>query len=437
MPDRIDWSSRDPNPAEYLVPPANPVHQIGWGALGRQGALLKATRIYRLSVLALAILASPVSAQTVSSNREEIFEAMLADPANEALMREYARLSVEERDYEAAASTLERLVDIAPDAQEARYELALAYFALGANEVARYHLDIYKSRGQLSAEEEAAADAFISGVDNRENPLSFSGSFEAGVVSNSDDNNVGAAVDLRLDFDYRLDTASPTVWETTVRLRGFIFPGDSDDNQGVFRIRTGPEFSLDGTAFGPRLKPYLEYQYIEDDDDEDAGQSLGLGLEYSQLLASGVTVEASVERGKIDRKNIAEDSDFSQVRVGASYRAQPDLTLGLWARYLNEDFDGVEDDRERYGVRLGIRKGFGEAFLGMQDWSVSGFLRLEKEDFDSGRSDDLNSAGVSVKSYFRPNSYIRTSLSVFDRDSSFNVFDDTDTFFSLEAGVEF
>ena len=352
-------------------------------------------------------------------------------------MLRYARLSVAERDYEAAVATLERLVDLTPDAQEARYELALAYFALGANEVARYHLELYRTRGDLTAEEQAAADAYITSVDNRESPLSYSGFVEAGVVSRSDTDAAGAAFNLGIEIDYRLNTPDIPSWTTILRLRGFVFPGASEDNQGIFRIRTGPTISLDGTTFGARLKPYLEYQIIEDDDDEDSGRSLSVGLEYSQLLASGVTLNAAVERGKIDRKNVAEDSSFNFVRLGATYRPIPDLSIGISARYLDENYDGFEDDRERYGVRLGAQKSFDGAFLNMMDWSIQGFLRAEREEFDSGRSDDINGAGLSVVSYFRPDSYVRTSIRVFDRKSSISAFDDSDTVVSLEAGMEF
>ncbi len=352
-------------------------------------------------------------------------------------MLEYARLSVAERDYESAVATLERLIDIAPDAQEARYELALAYFALGANEVARYHLEIYRTRGELTLAEQAAADAFIKGVGRRESPLSYSGFVEAGVVWRSDPDILGSAFDLGLKLDYKLGSARVPTWTTTLRMRAFLFPGDADENQGIFRVRTGPVISLDGTAFGARLQPYLEYQIIEDDDDDDSGRSLNLGLEYSQLLSSGVTLDAAVERGTIDRKNIAEDSDFNFFRLGATYRPVPDLSLGISARYLDENFEGIEDDRERYGIRLAARKGFDGTFLGMTDWSVRGFLRLEREEFESGRDDDIQGAGVSLTSYFRPNSYVRSSLSVFDRSSSIPAFDDQDTVFSLEAGMEF
>ncbi|MEM0946418.1 MAG: hypothetical protein AAGK37_03360 [Pseudomonadota bacterium] len=387
--------------------------------------------------LVAGLLFSGAAYAQTNSIRDQVFDALLADPANEALMFQYAQLSVAERDYEAAVATLERLLDFAPDAQEARYELALAYFALGADEVARYHLDLYRTRGDLTTGERAAADAYIASVDNRESPLTYSGFVEAGIVTRSDPDRVGTAFDLGLELDYALDSPNISSWTTLLRLRANAFPGEPEDNQGIFRIRTGPVVSLDGTAFGARLEPYLEYQIIEDDDDEDSGRSLNLGLEYSQLFASGVTLDAAVERGKIDRKNVAEDSSFNFLRLGATYRPVPDVSLGISGRYLDENYDGDEEDRERYGILMSARKRFDGMFLGMSNWSIRVFFRAEKEEFEGDRNDDINSAGVSVVSYFRPNSYLRTSLRVFDRTSNFAEFDDSDTVFSLEAGMEF
>ncbi|MEM9685268.1 MAG: hypothetical protein AAF942_18500, partial [Pseudomonadota bacterium] len=141
--------------------------------------------------------------------------------------------------------------------------------------------------------------------------------------------------------------------------------------------------------------------------------------------------------GKIDRKNVAEDSSFNFLRLGATYRPVPDVSLGISGRYLDENYDGDEEDRERYGILMSARKRFDGMFLGMSNWSIRVFFRAEKEEFEGDRNDDINSAGVSVVSYFRPNSYLRTSLRVFDRTSNFAEFDDSDTVFSLEAGMEF
>ena len=395
------------------------------------------TSLGAVLAVTIAVAATAVAQEAAQDPRARAFEALLADPANVDLMLAYARLSVAARDYEAAVATLERLVDLQPDAQEARYELALAYFALGANEVARYHLDIYRSRGDLTPQEAAAADAYVAGVDERQNPLSFSGFAEGGTVYRADDDAWGASFDLGLEVDYRLPSANLASWETVLRLRAFTFPEFSDDNQAQFLIRTGPVLSLDGTAFGARLKPFVEFQIVEDEDDDDAGTSLSFGVDYSNLLSSGITLDAAFETGRISRDGFGNDSRFGSARAGATFSPADNLSVGITARYLTEDFDTPGDDRERYGLRLGVRQSFDGTWLGMEDWSVSGFLRYEIEDFDSGREDDLRATGVSIRSYFRPNAYVNTSLRVFDRASSIAVFDDEDTVFTLEAGVEF
>ena len=63
---------------------------------------------------AFAFLSAPLAAQDVSATRDAVFQQMLADPSNREIMSEYARLSVQLRDFEAAAATLERLVDLDP-----------------------------------------------------------------------------------------------------------------------------------------------------------------------------------------------------------------------------------------------------------------------------------------------------------------------------------
>jgi hypothetical protein len=105
------------------------------------------------AALIAAALAAPALAQATApeARRDAVFAQMLAAPADPVLMLEYARLSVRLRDFEAAASTLERLLDLQPDNAAARLELATAYFALGAYEVAEYHRPISSKRPPATA----------------------------------------------------------------------------------------------------------------------------------------------------------------------------------------------------------------------------------------------------------------------------------------------
>ena len=72
--------------------------------------------------LAVALAATPVVAD-LASDRTAVFQQLLARPNDRSLMMQYARLSVEARDYEAAVSTLERVLDTDPASVEARYRL--------------------------------------------------------------------------------------------------------------------------------------------------------------------------------------------------------------------------------------------------------------------------------------------------------------------------
>lgn len=89
----------------------------------------------------------------VEAECQAILQQMLVSPADRTLMRQYAALSVELRDFEAAAATLERVVDLEPTNSSARLELAVAYFALGNYGLAEYHMAAAQASGALSAEE--------------------------------------------------------------------------------------------------------------------------------------------------------------------------------------------------------------------------------------------------------------------------------------------
>ena len=366
-----------------------------------------------------------------------MFQELLKDPANLDLMLRYARLSVAEEDYEAAIGTLERLVDSDPAAQEARFELALAYFALGATEVARYHLEIYRTRGDLTQAEVEAVDRFLAQATNRERSLSFSGFVEGGIVIEEGEEDVGLSYGLGLNANLSLPGRSAVDWQTSILLRGFTFPERSEDNQSIFLLRTGPLIPLGGTGQGPKLKPFLEVQRTVDDDDFDQGTSLSIGAEYRQPLDNGLTLDALAQYGTTDRSDETPDSSFVAGRIGGSFRISPKSSIGLSIRYLNEDFDTGGEDRERVGVRLAAGHAFDGELLGLENWSIRGFARYDQETYEFDREDELFGLGASVKTYFRPDSFVRASVSMFDRSSNLSALDDQDVRFAVEFGMEF
>ena len=397
---------------------------------------MRAGRLPTLFLAAVLCAAAPGLPQAQDA-RAEVFQRLLNDPGNVDLMLEYAKLSVDSRDFEAAIGTLERLVDLDPAHQEARLELALAYFAIGVNDVAEYHLEIYRTRGDLTQAEAQAVDRYIDSVENRGSLLSYSGFAEAGVTVEKGEDEIGLSYGLGLKADVNLPGAGGTVWENLFILRGYSFPERSDDNQSFLLFRTGPSITVGESGQGPRLKPFAEVQRTVDEDEIDEGLSLSFGAEYSQPLDNGITIDIAAQHGETDRYGGAPDSSFTSGRVGGTLKVGSNSSLGFSVRYLNENFDTGGADRERIGVRLAARHNFAGSFLGMENWSVRSFARFDKEDYEFDRDDELVGLGITLRTYFRPDSFVSGSVRIFDRSSSIPIFDDRDTLFALEVGMEF
>jgi predicted Zn-dependent protease len=131
------------------------------------------------AALLAASMVVPVAATAQSgsldSQRQAVFAQLIASPADRALMLAYARLSVQMRDFEAAAATLERFLDLDPGNTAARVELATAYFALGAYGVAQYHLAAAAASGGLTAEQAEQVARYRAETEARQAPHQITG----------------------------------------------------------------------------------------------------------------------------------------------------------------------------------------------------------------------------------------------------------------------
>jgi Flp pilus assembly protein TadD len=66
-----------------------------------------------------------------------LLRLMLQDPSNLDVAVEYVSLSSQVGDYEAAVSTLERMLIFAPNTPRLQLELGILYYRLGSYEVSR------------------------------------------------------------------------------------------------------------------------------------------------------------------------------------------------------------------------------------------------------------------------------------------------------------
>jgi len=389
--------------------------------------------------IAALISAAPETAraQGLSAERDAVFAQMFRDPANEALMLEYARLSIELRDFEAAVATLERLVDANPTAQEARYELAVAYFALGSHEVAQYHMDIYTSGATLTPAEAENAARYQEAIDERSASTSLGGYVHVGAAYLSEEGETGLSFGAGLNHEYDLGGAHETYWQTLFRMNALRFEDSPGNDQTGAYLRTGPVFRLTGSTFGPEINPFIEAQVIEDDGTDDQ-TTISAGIGYENTLTAFWAIFGELEGGWFERDEIDVSGHLVQAQIGVTYRPSRETRLRFSLRGNGEYVDGAGTDQHRVGARLDLSHRFAPGLDALpRDWMARAHLSADIEEFDTGREDDLASAGASLRAFVTDAAYVELGASYFQRLSSDPVFDDDTTLFSLKIGTEF
>lgn len=148
-------------------------------------ALVACIRVLAVAATMIAV-AAPGLAQNsqpgtagVEARRQALFVAMLQDPTDLDIAFEYATLSAQIGDFEAAIATFERMLIFAPGLARIQLELAVLYYRIGAEDMARTYLEAV----DLSTAPPAVAarvNAFIGEVDRQDKRLTFSGFIAGG-----------------------------------------------------------------------------------------------------------------------------------------------------------------------------------------------------------------------------------------------------------------
>ncbi len=120
-------------------------------------------------------------AQQLEQRREQLFAAMLERPDNLDVAFEYAALSTQAGDYEAAASTLERMLIFAPGLPRIQLELGVIYYRLGAYETALSYFNSVMSGPNVPPEVKERVDVYLKAIAERQQPNKFTGSGFTGV----------------------------------------------------------------------------------------------------------------------------------------------------------------------------------------------------------------------------------------------------------------
>ena len=119
--------------------------------------------------------------QQIQARREALFQTMLKKPDDLDAAFEYAALSVQVGDIEAAISTLERMLIFAPGLPRLQLELGVLYYRLAAYETARGYFEAAISGPDVPPEVRVKVEQFLAGIDQAGDPNRFAGQIRAGI----------------------------------------------------------------------------------------------------------------------------------------------------------------------------------------------------------------------------------------------------------------
>lgn len=379
------------------------------------GQLLSRALVFMWISVAMAcgkgMAAGPDTTDPTQLRQEQqaVFGQMLTAPDDLDLMFRHVSLSVALRDYESAISTLERILIYRQDLTGVRLELAAAYFNLGSYETAKLYFEMVLADPETDDETRDRVNAYLQEIAKRTQESSFSLVATAGITfaSNANlapqDNNLvingvpgfvldpssrnqsdfGVRTTLAARHSFDLGRANEDAWLTDFSFFGLRYFDVERGNTLFFRTRTGPKLALSAERFGPTLRPYVEGQYLNGEDDSIYFAGLA-GVEYTQPVDPQWRVFADLNAGGYF---FTEDRD-AQTRLdvsfigGGVYTPRRNLLarLGLVLGYENADADF--NSNFEIGAQVSSLYRYDPGFAGIdQAWTLSGYADVRYRNY--------------------------------------------------------
>ena len=435
----------------------------------------------RMRKQALAIAAAFVAAGFAAAaaaqegdlraRQEALYDAILAEPDNLELMFEHALTSVALRDYEAAVTTLERMLIFNPELSRAKVELGAAYFRLGAYENARYYFEDVIANDSPPPEVERRIGAFLDEIEKRTQTSGFSGIVSAGVAFSTNANlgppdaNVlvlGAPAVLDQEFVeaddigfrgvaqgrhfYDLGRPNNDVWLTDVSLFTLNYLDESRGDIDSVTLLTGPRLSLGPQAYGPKIRPFLSAELLTSGNDL-LYYGAGVGADYTDTVSEEINIFAGFE-SKWREYDERDEFDGHSHRIAFGAAFSPDANSSFSALVFAETDQARRDFNTNYelGLRLGATRRY-DSGLDFTDrlWSVTGFATVNGRWFEEPntaisnrtRSDLDLRAGISHVFHLTGGLFIQAEADYLYRDSDIPNFDIENLGAALSVGLTF
>ena len=327
---------------------------------------------------------SPVvanAAQSTEADLDRAFAAVIANPANLDASFEYARIAAELGDYEAAISSLERMLIYNPKLPRVHVELGVLYFRLQSYEAARSYFQQALAFPDVPEVVQQRVKQFLDQIDKATSKHLFAFSVSGGLRYQSNANSASGNNVLVIDlpavlgpqFQRKSDTnvfASARMrhlynfggqrgdaLETNVNLYGSRQFEVDDLDIALVSVNTGPILTI-APASGIKVRPYILGSFLALSAEPYQG-TLGVGGTISIPLSRMATLDAEVRAQTSDyydsdvrptASNLDGQEIFGEIGVGLLPRSNIRVRAAVSGRKVDASADFQSYDE--FGVSL-------------------------------------------------------------------------------------
>lgn len=285
---------------------------------------------------------------SIESRRQQLFQRMLGDPSNLELAFEYAALSEQVGDLEAAISTLERMLVFAPGLPRLQFELGVLYYRLGSWSTAKSYFTTVMQQPIVPDDVRNSIGAYMAQIETREQGTRSFGEVGIGLryQTNANAGPDSPFVDIG-GIEFELDPGALGAADTN----GYV---TARFHNSMDLAGQGDRFDIDVSAYGAL--------YRNEDQLNTGVIDLKFGPNYN-LAAIGIDNARLALHGNISAAILSGDPYVASAGFGADFISTLDartrLTLSADARheeYFDSDLRPNSSDRtgQRYtgGARV-------------------------------------------------------------------------------------
>lgn len=351
---------------------------------------------------------------TTEARRQQLFQQMLGDPSNLELAFQYAALSEQVGDLEAAISTLERMLVFAPGLPRLQFELGVLYYRLGSWSTARSYFTTVTEQPMVPDDVRNQIGAYMGQIASREAGSHSFGEVGIGLRYQTNANagpdspfvDIGG-IEFELDpgamqaadtngyvtarFHNSIDLASQgDRFEIDVAAYGAIYHEQDQLNTGVVDLSFGPNLNLAAIGIdNARLALHGDLSAaILSGDPYVASAGFGADLISTLDARTRLTLKGKVRHDEyFDSEGRPSASDRSGQRYtgGAriDYVLTPDVALFMLLDTTRTATSVDYLSGWKIGASGGVIVSIDSPTGGRENWALTGTLGLEREVADA------------------------------------------------------